>query len=129
MELVTKGAFSMNRFLLWLFALMLLAAGPAWAQPQAFPAGFKTIEIATNGTTLHVRTGGSGPAVVLLHGYGETGDMWGAMAADLARDHTVVVPDLRGYGRSDKPEGDASHLTYSKRAMALDQIAIMRALG
>ena len=50
------------------------------------------------------RVGGKGPAVVLLHGYGETGDMWAPMAADLARDHTVIVPDLRGMGLSSKPE-------------------------
>lgn len=65
-----------------------------------FPRSFQTREINTNGTTLHVRIGGSGPAVVLLHGYGETGDMWAPLAADLARDHTVIVPDLRGMGLS-----------------------------
>ena len=52
-----------------------------------------------------MRVGGSGPAVVLLHGYGETGDMWAPMAVDLVRDHTVVVPDLRGMGLSAKPAG------------------------
>ena len=71
----------------------LLFAAPALAQIVPFPAGFRTQEIPTNGTTLHVRVGGQGPAVVLLHGYGETGDMWGEMAADLARDRTVIVPD------------------------------------
>jgi pimeloyl-ACP methyl ester carboxylesterase len=76
-------------------------AGPAAAQSELqFPAGFHTQEIATNGTTLHVRVGGTGPAVVLLHGYGDTGDMWVPLAADLARDHTVIVPDLRGMGLS-----------------------------
>jgi hypothetical protein len=54
--------------------------------------------IATNGTTLHVRIGGMDPAVVMLHGYGETGDMWVPLAIELARDHTVIVPDLRGMG-------------------------------
>jgi pimeloyl-ACP methyl ester carboxylesterase len=63
-----------------------------------FPPEFRTKDIATNGTTIHVRVGGSGPAVVLLHGYGETGDMWAPLAVDLARDHTVVVSDLRGWG-------------------------------
>ena len=67
------------------------------------PASFAVREIATNGATIHVRSGGSGPAVVLLHGYGETGDMWAPLAADLARDHTVIVPDLRGLGLSSKP--------------------------
>ena len=66
-----------------------------------FPKTFRTQNIAANGTKLHVRDGGSGPAVVLLHGYGETGDMWAALAAKLVSDHTVIVPDLRGMGRSD----------------------------
>ena len=85
-----------------LFAAIGLAAlvAPAAAQVEPFPRSFRTQEIATNGTVLHVRSGGSGPAVVLLHGYGETGDMWVPLAADLARDHTVVVPDLRGMGLS-----------------------------
>src|SRR5215813_2060459 len=65
-------------------------------QAFEFPSDFRTQDIATNGTTIHVRSGGSGPAVVLLHGYGETGDMWAPMAFDLARDRTSVVSDLRG---------------------------------
>jgi len=72
----------------------------AQAQGWVFPASFRTQEIATNGTTLHVRVGGSGPAVVLLHGYGDTGDMWAPLAAELVRDHMVIVPDLRGMGLS-----------------------------
>lgn len=83
-------------------AAMTALAGPA-ARAEAnfdFPQGFHTQEIATNGTTLHVRVGGKGPAVVLLHGYGETGDMWTPLAADLARTHTVIVPDLHGMGLS-----------------------------
>ena len=74
-------------------------------EPFWFPPEFRTREIATNGTSIYVRSGGTGPAVVLLHGYGETGDMWAPMAVDLARDHTVVVPDLRGMGLSSKPVG------------------------
>jgi len=70
-----------------------------------FPPEFRTTEIATNGTAIYVRSGGTGPTVVLLHGYGETCDMWAPMAVDLARDHTVVVPDLRGMGLSSKPAG------------------------
>ena len=58
-----------------------------------FPPEFRTSVIATNGTSIYVRSGGTGPAVVLLHGYGETGDMWAPMAVDLVRDHTVVVPE------------------------------------
>jgi hypothetical protein len=57
-----------------------------------YPKNFRTRQIAANGTKLHVRVGGSGPAVVLLHGYGETGDMWAPLADDLARDHMVAFP-------------------------------------
>jgi|SRR5690348_7449749 len=73
------------------------------AQSLTYPKAFRARLIATNGTKLYVRVGGAGPAVVLLHGYGETGDMWVPLAKDLARDHTVVVPDLRGMGLSTKP--------------------------
>src|SRR4051812_32193448 len=83
---------------------LLLTAAPALAAIMPFPPGFRTQDIAVNGTTIHVRVGGAGPAVTLLHGYGETGDMWAPLAADLARDHTVVVPDLRGMGLSSKPK-------------------------
>ena len=74
-----------------------LFATPALAI-TSFPASFKTEDIKTNGTTLHVRVGGSGPAVVLLHGFGDTGDMWAPVAKVLVASHTVVVPDLRGMG-------------------------------
>lgn len=96
---------------------------PAAAQIVAFQSSFKTQEIKTNGTTIHVRVGGKGPAVVLLHGYGETGDMWGPMAADLARDHTVVVPDLRGMGLSSKPKGG-----YDKKMQGADVAGVLDAL-
>jgi pimeloyl-ACP methyl ester carboxylesterase/quercetin dioxygenase-like cupin family protein len=82
-------------------AVALLGAGPVLAEPFDFPAGFHTQEVKTNGTTLHVRVGGSGPAVVLIHGYADTGDMWAPLAADLMRDHTVIAPDLRGMGLSE----------------------------
>jgi len=70
-----------------------------------------------------VRVGGQGPAAVLLHGYGETGDMWAPLAADLAKDHTVVVPDLRGLGLSSKPAGG-----YDKKTQAEDVAAVLEAL-
>lgn len=105
-------------------AATVLLATAASAQVVPFPPAFQTQEIATNGTTIHVRVGGEGPAVVLLHGYGETGDMWGALAADLARDHTVVVPDLRGMGLSAKPEGG-----YDKKTQAGDIAGVLDALG
>jgi pimeloyl-ACP methyl ester carboxylesterase len=75
------------------------------ASKFTYPKTFAARQIPTNGTKLYVRVGGSGPAVVLLHGYGETGDMWVPLANDLARDHVVVVPDLRGMGLSTKPRG------------------------
>ena len=94
----------------------------------AFPPDFRTHEIETNGTTIHVRSGGTGPAVVLLHGYGETGDMWAPMAADLARDHTVVAPDLRGMGLSSKPGGGFDKKTQAADiAGVLDKLEIGRA--
>ncbi|WKL56006.1 alpha/beta hydrolase [Asticcacaulis sp. ZE23SCel15] len=98
-------------------------ATAALAQVPAFPVGFKTQEITTNGTTLHVRTGGKGPAVILLHGYGETGDMWAPLAADLQRDHTVIVPDLRGMGLSARADGG-----YDKKTQGLDIAGVMDAL-
>jgi pimeloyl-ACP methyl ester carboxylesterase/quercetin dioxygenase-like cupin family protein len=80
----------------------VLACASAAAQTQGFgfPAPFHTSDIPVNRTSIHVRIGGSGPAVVLLHGYGDTGDMWAPLATDLMRDHTVIVPDLRGMGLS-----------------------------
>jgi pimeloyl-ACP methyl ester carboxylesterase len=96
---------------------------PAAAQVQPFPAGFRTQEIRTDGATLHVRVGGQGPAVVLLHGYGETGDMWAPLAAALAPDHTVVAPDLRGMGLSSRPEGG-----YDKKTQAQDIAGLLDAL-
>src|SRR5215510_1598648 len=93
-----------------------------------FPADFSIKHIPVNDATIHVRFGGSGPAVVLLHGYGETGDMWVPLAADLARDHTVVVPDLRGLGLSSKPPGGFDKKTQADDvAGVLDDLRIDRA--
>jgi len=88
-----------------------------------FPVSFKTQEIATNGTTIHVRVGGTGPAVILLHGYGETGDMWEPLAKRLVRDHRVIVPDLRGLGLSAKPASG-----YDKKTQAGDVSGLLDAL-
>jgi pimeloyl-ACP methyl ester carboxylesterase len=101
----------------------ILLAFPAAAQVPPFPAGFRTQEITTNGATLHVRIGGKGPAIVLLHGYGETGDMWAPLAAELARGHVVVVPDLRGIGLSSHPAGG-----YDKKTQAGDITGVLDAL-
>src|SRR5258708_1872315 len=100
-----------------------LAALPAAAEVQPFPSSFRIEEIATAGATIHVRVGGTGPAVILLHGYGETGDMWAPMAAELARNRTVVVPDLRGLGLSSRPEGG-----YDKKTQAGDVAGVLDAL-
>jgi pimeloyl-ACP methyl ester carboxylesterase len=104
-------------------AIAVLLATPVAAQVGVFPPGFHTQEIPTNGTVIHVRVGGQGPAVVLLHGFGDTGDMWAPMAADLSRDHTVVVPDLRGMGLSSKPAGG-----FDKKTQAGDVAGVLDAL-
>jgi len=106
-----------------LIGFSLLAAAPALAQVEPFPAAFHEQDIATNGTTIHVRVGGHGPAVVLLHGYGETGDMWAPLAANLMRDHTVIVPDLRGLGLSAKPVTG-----YEKKLQGQDVSGVLEAL-
>jgi len=91
--------------------------------------GFSLEEIDVVGARLRVRHGGAGPAVVLLHGHPRTHTTWWRVAPELARDCTVVCPDLRGYGRSSKPPTTDDHRPYSKRAMAGDVVALMRALG
>jgi pimeloyl-ACP methyl ester carboxylesterase len=88
-----------------------------------FPSSFKTATIATNGTELYVRSGGQGPAALLLHGYGETGDMWAPLAPVLAKDHTVIVPDLRGMGLSSRPAGG-----YDKKTQGQDIAGLLDAL-
>lgn len=90
------------------------------ADVQPFPASFRIEEIKTSDATIHVRVGGQGPAVVLLHGFGDTGDMWAPLAALLVKDHTVVVPDLRGMGLSSHPEGG-----YDKKTQAVDIATVM----
>jgi pimeloyl-ACP methyl ester carboxylesterase len=89
-----------------------------------FSAPFETREIETDGATIHTRVGGHGPAVVLLHGFGTTGDMWAPLAAALVADHTVIVPDLRGLGLSSKPSGG-----YDKKTQSRDIAGVMDALG
>jgi pimeloyl-ACP methyl ester carboxylesterase len=100
----------------------LLIAAPAFAL-EPLPSSFHSQEIKTNGTTLHVRIGGQGPAVVMLHGFGDTGDMWAPAAAALMQAHTVVVPDLRGMGLSAHPDQG-----YTKKNQAADIAGVMDAL-
>lgn len=89
------------------------------------PAGFQTRMIATaEGVDIYVRFGGAGPAIVLIHGFGDTGDMWAPLAQELAQTHTVIVPDLRGMGRSSQPAGG-----YDKKTQAGDIRAVVTRLG
>jgi len=92
-------------------------------------AGFTQTQIATEGATINLRYGGSGPPVLLLHGYPQTHAMWHLVAPRLAERFTVVAADLRGYGDSAKPPGGEDHAGYAKRAMARDQAQAMTALG
>jgi pimeloyl-ACP methyl ester carboxylesterase len=113
----------MYRFLLGAVTALMLAC-PVAAELLPFPATFRTQNIDANGVTLHVRTGGEGPVVVLIHGFGDTGDMWAPLAADLVRDHRVIVPDLRGMGHSSHPQEG-----YDKRTQAADIRTILTSLG
>lgn len=91
--------------------------------------GFTRQRIPTKEVGINVLHGGSGPALLLLHGYPQTHAMWRKVAPLLADRFTLVIPDLRGYGDSDKPRGLPDHSNYSKRVMALDQVEVMAALG
>lgn len=91
--------------------------------------GFQRVVTEIDGVPIHAVTGGSGPPVLLLHGFPQTHVMWHGIAPDLARDHTLVIPDLRGYGDSGRPPSGADHAGYSFRAMAADQVGLMCALG
>ena len=115
----------------------LLAANPLGESRAAqqtrgdFFKGFQTAEIKTTGTTIHTVYGGSrnGPPLLLLHGIPETHVLWRKVAPALAQDYFLVMPDLRGYGDSEKPPGGDDHFAYSKRAMAQDQVEVMNHLG
>jgi haloacetate dehalogenase len=91
--------------------------------------GFESAEIETGETTIFARRGGSGPPLLLLHGFPQTHLMWWSLAPRLARRFTVVCADLRGYGRSGCPPSAPDHAPYAKRAMARDMVAAMRRLG
>jgi len=105
-------------------AVAVALALPAAAAVTPFPSAFKAQTIQGDGAALHVVVGGKGPAVVLLHGFGDTGAMWSPLAARLAAKHTVVVPDLRGMGLSSHPDGG-----YDKWTQAGDIRAILDRLG
>ena len=106
-------------------ALIAAAVLPVFVRAEItpYPATFQTKMVQTNGTSLHVRVGGKGSAVVLLHGFGDTGDMWAPLAAVLVKDHLVIVPDLRGMGLSEHPDTG-----YTKKNQARDIAGVMDAL-
>ena len=107
-----------------LAASLALSVLPAHAASTPFPADFHSSQVVNGDATINVRIGGHGPAVVLIHGFGETGDMWSPLAAVLEKDYTVVVPDLRGMGLSSHPAGG-----YDKMTQAGDIRAVLDKLG
>ncbi len=104
-------------------ALCFIAVLPAAAKVEKF-IGVRTEMVKTDGATIYVRVGGKGPAVVMLHGFGDTGDMWAPLANALIKDHTVIVPDLRGMGLSSLPTSG-----YDKKTQGQDIAAVMDRLG
>ena len=98
-------------------------SSPASARVEPFPPSFRTADVKTDGAVIHVRIGGTGPAILMLHGFGDTGDMWQPLAVALMHDHTVVVPDLRGMGLSAHPDTG-----YNKANEARDIAGVMDAL-
>src|SRR4051794_26823495 len=97
--------------------------------PRLLFAGFQSERVDADGVAINLVRGGSGPPVLMLHGYPQTHAIWHRVASVLAERLTVVCADLRGYGDSAKPPGDPEHASYAKRAMARDQLDAMRALG
>jgi pimeloyl-ACP methyl ester carboxylesterase len=105
--------------------LPLIATTPAAAEIKSFPASFGAQQMPVTSGTQYVRMGGEGPAVLLLHGFGDTGDMWEPLAAVLVKDHTVIVPDLRGMGLSSHPETGYEKVSQARDIAAiLDQLKI-----
>jgi haloacetate dehalogenase len=109
-------------------------ANEAAAQTEAdtlhfFPAGFKHERVQTSGATINVIRGGDGPPLLLIHGAPQSHVSWHIVTPQFAKDRTVVLPDLRGYGDSSKPADGENHANYSKRAMALDMVEVMKHYG
>jgi haloacetate dehalogenase len=106
-----------------------IAAAPIQAQGPRMFEGFTASKVQTTGATIHALKGGKGPPLLLLHGYPQTHVLWHKIAPRLAENFTVVAADLRGYGDSSKPADGENHAGYSKRAMAQDQVEVMRHFG
>jgi haloacetate dehalogenase len=122
-EAIQKGA---------LLAAGALVAGRVEAQEAGgarFFPGFKPFKVKTTGAEINGVIGGSGPPILLLHGAPQSHITWRLVAPKLAASRTVIVPDLRGYGDSSKPPDGENHVNYSKRAMALDQVEVMKHFG
>ena len=94
-----------------------------------FSDNFKGFKVKTSGAEINGMIGGKGPPILLLHGYPESLVAWSFVASELAKDYTVVATDLRGYGDSSKPISGKDHAGYSKRAMAQDQVEVMKHFG
>src|SRR5687768_539286 len=106
------------------------AQAPSGVSPAArFFPGFKPMTLQVTGATINAVMAGQGPPLLLLHGAPQSMISWRLVAPNLAKDHTVVVTDLRGYGDSSKPPDGENHANYSKRMMALDQVEVMKLLG
>jgi haloacetate dehalogenase len=101
---------------------------PVTGHPDIMP-GFQWQDIVVGGVRIRTATGGAGPPLLLLHGHPQNHLTWHKVVPHLAQRFSVVATDLRGYGDSDKPAGGERHVNYSKRAMAADQVGVMRALG
>jgi pimeloyl-ACP methyl ester carboxylesterase len=102
----------------------LVIAMPNAVLIKPYRRHFRAEKIKTDGATIYVRTGGRGPAVVMLHGFGDTGDMWAPLTAEMVSDRTIVIPDLRGMGLSSHPETG-----YDKKTQATDIARVMDKLG
>ena len=92
-------------------------------------ANFDRVDVDVDGVNIHARVAGSGPPLLLLHGYPQSSYMWRHVAPLLTQCFTVIASDLRGYGDSSAPADDDAHMTYSRRVMATDQVQLMSALG
>jgi haloacetate dehalogenase len=130
-----------RRELMEMASALALMAGRATSAAAAMPAqatvgntlkwfpGFKAKRVTTSGAEINLVHAGSGPPLLLMHGAPQTHVSMRLIAPELAKDYTVVVPDLRGYGDSSKPADGDNHANYSKRAMALDQVEVMKSFG